>query len=252
MRIGVHFAPCRSEAVAASTRAFARATDELGYHRVWACEPDTDTLDALTSLAFAAALTEQVSLGVVVLADRWPAPQLARSLATLADLSDGRLTAGLDVTGDPMPLLEQVSSEASGGMPVLLTAAGPSDLARIANDAHGWLVDERTPIDALAPGLATIRDRAARSGRDPDTLSLVARARVRLTSGPAARHRPLYEGTAEQVAADLDALRRAGVDETVLIVADHCGLDATLDAFAALAEAMEIASANEIRGTRPA
>lgn len=250
MEIGVHLAPCRSDAMAAATRAFARAAEELGYQRVWACEGDDDPLDPLMGLAFVAALTERVGLGAVVRGDGRPPPPLARTLTTLTDLAGDRLTVALDMQAPPEPVLELVAASATTRPRVLLTASTPDALTRIARLADGWLVDDRVPVDEVAPRFAAVRDLAAGGGRDPDAMALVAEVGVALTPAPLGPDRRRYVGSPMQVAEDLDALRRAGVDEVVLVMAGRCGLDETLDTFAALAEATEIASRNEPRGAR--
>lgn len=249
MEIGVHLAPCHSDAMAAATRAFARAAEELGYDRVWAVEKDGEPLDPLVGLAFVAALTERVGLGAVVRGDDRPPAPLARALTTLSDLGRDRLSVALDMRA-PEPLLEPIMVSAATRPRVLLTASTPQALTRVARHADGWLVDDRIPVDQVASRFATVRDLAGRAGRDPESMVLVAEVAVSLTQTPLGLHRRRYVGSAMQVAEDLDTLRRAGVDEVVLVVAGRCGLDQTLDTFAALAEAAEIISRDATRGAR--
>ncbi len=93
---------------AESVRLVARRAEELGYHSLWTFQRllhPTDqewgatyhsVLDPVVALAHAAALTERVRLGVAVLNAPFVAPVvLAKQLATLDLLSDGRLDVGL-------------------------------------------------------------------------------------------------------------------------------------------------------------
>lgn len=91
-------------------RAFARGAEELGFAGLWTVDHATGeanaedpTLDALHTLSFLAGVTERIRLGVAVLVlpRRHPA-QLARDLATLDRLSQGRLTLGVGI-GRPDP-----------------------------------------------------------------------------------------------------------------------------------------------------
>jgi alkanesulfonate monooxygenase SsuD/methylene tetrahydromethanopterin reductase-like flavin-dependent oxidoreductase (luciferase family) len=254
VRIGVHLAPCRTDAVGEATRSFALAADGLGYDRVWACEHDGAPLDALTSLAFLAALTERVALGVMVRADNWQRSHLVDALATLQALSGGRLTAAVERGGADasLPILERAGSGGAGPSPpqLLVTASSPRALDRIAEHATGWLIDGTAPHDAIAGGFDRIRRAAVRSGRDPDTLQVVARVNLSITALPAGPNRARFEGSVDQVMADLDALGAVGVDEVVLLAAGRCGLDVALETYATVAEALGLASRNALRGPR--
>ena len=87
---------------------------------------------------------------------------------------------------------------------------------------------------------AEVRDLAAAYRRDPDTLQLVVRADVVLTDRAAGGNRPIYHGTIEQVADDVDATRRVGADEIVLGLVGDPSLDQALDAYARVAEAADL------------
>lgn len=123
--------------------------------------------------------------------------------------------------------------------PVLLAAYSPAGFDRVARRADGWH-PAGLPVELLAPMFAGIRDAAAAHGRRPDELRLVVRANIRLTADPVDGERPSYHGSVEQVADDLDATRAAGAHEVVLAPGGDPGLDATLDAYAALAEGLEV------------
>jgi probable F420-dependent oxidoreductase len=109
----------------------------------------------------------------------------------------------------------------AGGPPILLGAFSAAALTRAALRAQGWN-PAGLPPDVVAAGWAFVRDTAARAGRDPDTLELVVRANIVLTSKPLDGERPACIGSAEQVAHDLDRYRAVGAHELILGV----GLDA--------------------------
>ena len=120
MRIGIQLAQLGRQATPAAVRASAAAAESLGYHSVWVLdrmtvpteprspnpcgvddglpEEQRISLDPITVLSFAAAVTDRTRLGTNVLVAPWYQPvALARSLTAIDVLSDGRLTIGLGV-----------------------------------------------------------------------------------------------------------------------------------------------------------
>jgi probable F420-dependent oxidoreductase len=117
MRLGVSLAQAGRLADPASVRSAATAAEQMGYASVWVSDclapptsaPASDrrctgspademvaTLDPLSVLTYAAAVTTRVRLGTSVLVAPWYRPSLlARSLRSLDVLSEGRLTVGL-------------------------------------------------------------------------------------------------------------------------------------------------------------
>ena len=118
MRLGVSLAQVGRLADPASVRSAAVAAEQVGYSSIWVhdrllapVEPRTpsgdvpgaglppgcaDGLDPVAVLTYAAAVTSRVRLGTSVLVAPWYRPaMLARSLASLDVLSEGRLTVGL-------------------------------------------------------------------------------------------------------------------------------------------------------------
>jgi len=81
--------------------AFIRHADQLGFAGVWAQDTlsaENFSLDPLHQLSFAAAASERMRLGISVLFSGYRNPAvLARDLATIDQLSRGRLTVGLGV-----------------------------------------------------------------------------------------------------------------------------------------------------------
>jgi probable F420-dependent oxidoreductase len=118
MRVSLALPQVGDLACPAAVRAVAVAADRAGYSALWAMdrllaplEPRTPypaspdgvlppeqatALDPLGVLTLAAAVTERIRLGTSVLVGPWYPPiLLARSLATLDQISEGRLTVGL-------------------------------------------------------------------------------------------------------------------------------------------------------------
>jgi probable F420-dependent oxidoreductase len=81
--------------------AFIRHADQLGFAGLWAQDTlnaDNFSLDPLHQLSFAAAASQRMRLGISVLFSGYRNPAvLARDLATIDQLSRGRLTVGLGV-----------------------------------------------------------------------------------------------------------------------------------------------------------
>ncbi len=106
MELGVHLPHIGRKASPENIRACAIQAEQLGFHDVWVSEhiivpksgsypPSPNFWDPILTLTWAAACTERVRLGtsVLVLPLRHPLP-LAKELATLQNLSKGRLILG--------------------------------------------------------------------------------------------------------------------------------------------------------------
>jgi probable F420-dependent oxidoreductase len=109
MRLGIHLPHIGQKASAGAIRRAAIQAEELGFADVWVSEhiivpkdrlypPSALFWDPVLTLTWAAAATERVGLGtsVLVLPMRHPLP-LAKELATLQNLSGGRLILGAGV-----------------------------------------------------------------------------------------------------------------------------------------------------------
>ena len=83
-------------------RSFLESAEELGYSGLWVSESNaSEVLDPLGVLNYAAAVTRTPLLGAAVLLTARRAPmQLARDLATIDQLSDGRLIVGVGLGKD--------------------------------------------------------------------------------------------------------------------------------------------------------
>src|SRR4051812_9456578 len=109
MQLGIHLPHIGRKASPDNIRRAAVQAEELGFDDVWASEhiivpkdaaypPSANFWDPVLTLTWAAAATERVRLGtsVLVLPMRHPLP-LAKELATLQNLSNGRLILGAGV-----------------------------------------------------------------------------------------------------------------------------------------------------------
>jgi probable F420-dependent oxidoreductase len=109
MRIGIHLPHIGRKAGPEAIRRAAIQAEELGFADVWSSEhiiiprgarypPSAIFYDPVLTLTWAAAFTKKVGLGtsVLVLPMRHPLP-LAKELATLQNLSEGRLILGAGV-----------------------------------------------------------------------------------------------------------------------------------------------------------
>lgn len=252
MRIGVSIAQAGRLASTAAVRSAATAAEVVGYSSVWVCdaEPgDLPVLDPIAVLLVAAGVTGRVRLGTSVLVAPWYRPDvLARSLATLDEVSERRLTVGLGVGDGPgagrgahlEAVLDALDRPWPGTVrpPVLLGGRSPGALDRVARRADGWN-PRGVPVAELGATWASVRDLAAGHGREPDRLSLVVRADVELTDRALGDGRASYAGSVEQVADDLLATAGVGATEVILGVVGDPTLDEALDRYARVAEALE-------------
>lgn len=89
----------RSHFDVANLRSMLVATERLGFHSAWVMDQPLTTapaLEPITTLGYAAAVTESVHLGTAVVLTTLRQPvQLAMDLATLDQLSGGRLIVGV-------------------------------------------------------------------------------------------------------------------------------------------------------------
>lgn len=93
----------RERVDAGLVRRFAQRAEELGYEDLWLTDAPIDehgVLEPLTLLTYVAGVTERIRLGVSVLILNHRNPvQLAKSVATLDQLSGGRVTLGVGMGG---------------------------------------------------------------------------------------------------------------------------------------------------------
>lgn len=271
MQLGIHVINPPGADPAATLRASAEAAEALGYRTLWIgdrlvgggaqrIDRPTGPLDALATLAYAAAITERVRLGTSVLAGAWYRPALlARSLATVDQLSRGRLTVGVgasrsaeDSMAAAVPAVEEAATLAStlealastwqaipptaGPAPVqrprpplLVAADAPMAEALVARHADGWVADVPAgSVEELADRWARARAAADEAGRDGDALVLVAQVEVGA------------EADRAELVARIGQLGALGATEVILAGSPSATLDEALASYAAVAESIEL------------
>lgn len=108
VRVGIHLPQYGPVAGAQAIASCARLAEDLGYEGLWVSDhvvhpagqsyPSPYLYDPLATLTYAAAVTDRIGLGTSVLVLPMHEPlALANRLASLDDLSGGRLTLGLGV-----------------------------------------------------------------------------------------------------------------------------------------------------------
>jgi probable F420-dependent oxidoreductase len=178
------------------------AMEELGFDSLWLAERiSTTTPDPVAGIAFAAARTRKLKLGtgVIILPGRNPAV-VAKQLATLDRLSEGRLLVTFGLGGEPaeraaLPIpagrrrgdvfdeaLDLVRAYLVGGgvdgvavlprtvqQPLEFWVAGtaPAAQVRAGQRSDGWLTSLLTPAEARE-GREVVEAEAERAGRKVD------------------------------------------------------------------------------------
>jgi alkanesulfonate monooxygenase SsuD/methylene tetrahydromethanopterin reductase-like flavin-dependent oxidoreductase (luciferase family) len=250
MRIGIRTAQNHRLATPAAVRSAAIAAEQVGYSSLWVVgEAPGNGLGPTEALSAAAAVTTRLRLGAGVDASGWRPGALARSLAGLDVLSDGRLDLALVAEPVDLRAVERDLDDLDAAWPardsprprppLLLTDACPTGLLLAARRADGL-----SPLGVPIPGLAGIwqrvRSAAAEAGRDPDALRLVVRADLTLYPSPQGGGRGPFCGDLDEIASDLDGCRAAGASEVVLGLTGDEDLDEALAAYARVAELLEL------------
>src|SRR5215207_5617484 len=157
MRIGISVAQCGRLAQPAAVVAAVRAAEQLGYSSVWVCD---SVLDPAGVLGAAAAVTTRVRLGALVrLEGGRDVAALARSLATVDVLSEGRLSVAVEGVDDLVGALV----DAVGGLPVLLGDRSPTALVRVARQGHGQRCSARISALSSASSVSSVSSVSSRA-----------------------------------------------------------------------------------------
>ncbi|MFC4116753.1 TIGR03619 family F420-dependent LLM class oxidoreductase [Nonomuraea zeae] len=184
-----------------------------------------------------------------------PAVVLAKRFATLDQLSGGRVVAGVgqgwmpqefEAAGVPMSRIGPGMDEVVAAMracwgpdpvaydgeftqiaeseinpkpvqpsvPILLGAMTPGGVRRAARIADG-LNPVAVTREMLLDLTKAFRSAVEELGRDPESVTVVARANVPLTTGPLGDGRPYLGGSPREIAGDLAALEGTGVDQVL-------------------------------------
>ncbi|WP_421121043.1 LLM class flavin-dependent oxidoreductase [Aquihabitans daechungensis] len=280
MHLGIHIVQPPSASPPAVLQASAHAAETLGYRSLWVGDRliegvegrigEGRPLDALATLAFLAAATDRIRLGTNVLAGAWyPPALLARSLATVDQLSRGRLTIGL---GSTPSAAESAAAGIEDGRADDLVDGLLAALEACWSPRPAVHHSDRTHLDGRAPGPLPVQLPrppillAGRTGRELDRVGRAADGwhaapgsaddlaegwlRVRRAAEAAGRDPDdltlvvrvgLGGGTgAAEVAHQVGSLGAIGASEVILEADEGVGLDAALGHFAAVAEAVEL------------
>jgi probable F420-dependent oxidoreductase len=277
MKLGICLPQMGDEVGPESIARFAETAEKLGYDSLWTNErlmwplnprePYSDTpdgrlpavyqriFDAIETLTFVAPLTRRVQLGTSVIVGPYHGPLLlARRLATLDVLSNGRVICGIGIgwssdeyeaCGMTKRGLEARMVEVLQAMVVIWTQEtvefhgkyyqiapskiGPKPvqkphppiyqaaftekaMRRAALYCDGWQPPNPESWEAFDRHWAFIRETAKSAGRDTGKLKVVMRAHVDLDEHPRPANGRIFDGTFEQVKADVKAAREHGVD----------------------------------------
>ncbi|MET8155704.1 TIGR03619 family F420-dependent LLM class oxidoreductase [Sphaerisporangium sp. NPDC005289] len=264
MRIGFGVPVSGSWATPANMLRVARRAEELGYDSLWTFQRllypvghpmgpvYRSVQDPLITLAYLAGVTERARLGVAVLNMPFFSPALlAKQLATLQQVSGGRLEAGLGLgwlpeefvaSGVPMrgrgrraveylqvmrrfwqddivshkgEFYEVAPSHQDpkpSPVPVLLGGTAEVALRRAGELADGWISSSRADLAAIDDQIYIVKDAARAAGRDPEALRFVCRGVTRVRQAGQDDRAPLT-GSLEEIRADVAALAATGVTE---------------------------------------
>jgi alkanesulfonate monooxygenase SsuD/methylene tetrahydromethanopterin reductase-like flavin-dependent oxidoreductase (luciferase family) len=132
---------------------------------------------------------------------------------------DGRFTRIAESEINPKPVQAYV--------PILVGAMTPGGVRRAARIADG-LNPVAISRDVLLGMTTAFRSAVEELGRDPASVTVVARANVPLTADPLGDDRPYLGGAPRQIADDLAGLEGTGVDHVLFSVSGR-GHDGEID-----------------------
>jgi probable F420-dependent oxidoreductase len=101
--------------------------------------------------------------------------------------------------------------------PILLGGSVPAALRRVGRLADGWISSSRQDLSEIASAITVIKKAATAAGRDAEQLRIIVRGVAKLSASSAggASRRPL-QGSASEIAGDLERLAEQGVTEVFL------------------------------------
>lgn len=236
MKYGIAIRNMGPQSTRATMRACAETAERLGFDALFVsdhlCIPPDDTegsggryLDVLAALAWLAGVTERIRLGISVLVLPYrPAVLTAKQVATIQELSDGRMILGVGVgwmkpefeaLGVDKRMRGRISNEAlrairhlfahdaagySGDLvkfpafvfaprpqcpPIWIGGNGDAAIARVAEFGDGW--HPMLPAEKLKPAVASLNAALAAKNRRP--AEVVVRRGLRMDDADAARAR---------------------------------------------------------------
>lgn len=108
--------------------------------------------------------------------------------------------------------------------PIYMGAFEPRAFPRIAALCDGWNAAFYPPHE-MKQMFETIRQLAREAGRDPEGLELIVRANGAITERPLGPDRRMFNGAPDQVAADVEAIRKIGAAEIQFDPSQVPGID---------------------------
>jgi probable F420-dependent oxidoreductase len=112
---------------------------------------------------------------------------------------------------------------AGGDIPIWIGGHTPRALKRVVALGDGWHAAFPS-VEALEHGIARLREECARQKRRFEDLAITVRAGLSIRPAPLGSDRKAMQGSADQIAADLEGYGRLGVS-TVLLETRHRDLD---------------------------
>jgi len=209
---------------------FARRAEELGFDGFWTLDSalagrtaHNPTLDGLHLLSYVAAITKTPTLGIaVIVLPRRNAALLAKELATVDQLSGGRVVAGVglgvsdgsegalgfptdrhvrrltenveamrEFWSEDEAMFEgevlsfsgvQVQPKPAHDVPIWFGGAHPNAIRRAARLGDGWIGAGSQSTSAVLEQLERLREQLEKRGRDPETFPTAKRVYIAVES----------------------------------------------------------------------
>jgi probable F420-dependent oxidoreductase len=99
--------------------------------------------------------------------------------------------------------------------PIYLAGSAQDALKRVARLADGWM-PVGLPVDQLRSTVDEVRRLAQAAGRDPKSISVVARYNIMVYDQPQGKERRPFSGTLDQIREDIEAIKAYGPDELII------------------------------------
>ena len=100
--------------------------------------------------------------------------------------------------------------------PIYLGGFSQKTFSRIVNQANGWIGVVAGPLEYLDNSVKMLRDEARQAGKDPNQFKILVLTSPHITnSGYKGNQRFPLTGTIEEVASDLQRMKKIGVDHVI-------------------------------------